>query len=437
MAPRRVLVVDDSMEMGRMIQAALGTLRIPLQVTLVPSGEEAQLEFSRHAFDLVISDVRLPGISGLELTRRLRNRHKSVRIIQISGLLDSSLKQQAIDAGADYFFSKPLVMPAFLEIIEKLLSLKKTGPLPPLDQPLLSTPPVVQKTPTQPLAKVVPRHTYQTDRMSEYLSTFRQSLGAQGVALLDDHAHPIFMDGELLGQDIDPVFWPTLMKTLENGDKLAGFLGVRIPESVYIFKGKLYHLVVSPLGGTFVVLVVFRSSPSSIRLAVASDEILAARTELEKLLADLGVAVHPPQSGSTLLADNSLDASITQRPPGEKVKPTSPLSSGAAPAIEPAESGRVTGQPASGDASQNVLNQPQPQPATAPPDAAADDKLAADLDLLLSGAEGKPDLADANAFWDTLLEKDETKRPISPGTLTFEQASQMGLGPQDSTAAKK
>ena len=456
MAPRRVLVVDDSMEMGRLVQAALGTLSIPVQVTLVPSGEEAQLEYTRHTFDLLISDVRLPGISGLELTRRIRNRHKSVKIIQISGLLDSTLKQQAIDAGADFFFSKPLVMPAFLEVIEKILSLKKTGPLAPsADQPP-EPPPVAQKPPTQPLSKVVPRHAYQTDRMSEYLSTFRQSLGAQGVALLDDHAQPIFMDGDLLGHNIDPVFWPTLIKTLENGDKLATCLGVRIPESVYIFKGKLNHLVVSPLGGTFVVLIVFRSSPTSVRLAIAADEILVARKELEKLLADLGVAVHPPHIDSTSTAETSRDASKTQSQPGEKPRPTSPLSPGntadTASPKAPVESGRIAGQPAPGDASQNVPNQALPQPATpqpvAPPpastppaslpqEAASDDKLAADLDLLLSGGEGKPDLAVANAFWDKLLDKDQSKRPISPDTLTFDQARQIGLGPQESSAAKK
>ena len=129
MAPRRILVVDDSMEMGRLVQAALSTLNIPLQVTLVPSAEEAQLEFSRHSFDLLITDVRLPGISGLELTRRLRTRHKAVRIIQISGLSDPTLRQQSMDAGADFFFTKPLDMPVFLETAEKLLASRKTGPL--------------------------------------------------------------------------------------------------------------------------------------------------------------------------------------------------------------------------------------------------------------------------------------------------------------------
>ena len=64
--------------------------------------------------------------------------------------------------------------------------------------------------------------------------------------------------------------------------------------------------------------------------------------------------------------------------------------------------------------------------------APVDEKMAADLDKLLSeSSTEKFDVAEASSFWDTLIENDETKRPLSPNELTYEQARQMGLTPED------
>lgn len=430
MAPRRVLVVDDSMETGRLVQAALATLNIPIQVTLVPSAEEAQLEYSRHAFDLLVSDVRLPGISGLELTRRMRTRHKAVRIIQISGLSDATLKQQAIDAGADYFFSKPLAMPIFLETVEQLLASKKTGPLSPAGQ---VSPPVSRGT--KPLAG--PRPPSQADRLADYLSALRQSLGAQGVALLDDQGHPLFHDGELPEKDLDPAVWPALVAALAAGEKVALYLGYRLPESVQIYRGKVFNLVASPLGGAFVVLLVFRVTRSSLRLAIASDEILAARKELEQILADMGVAVHPQAPGqSPERASENLR--VSARSVSRAVESSSPA------AVSPGDTSSLPAEPphpaplAPAAAPAAAVSAAEPaSPAKSPAadseqESAADERMAADLDKLLNGGgETKIDPSEANSFWETLVEKGEVKRPLSPDTLTYEQARQMGLAPED------
>jgi hypothetical protein len=64
--------------------------------------------------------------------------------------------------------------------------------------------------------------------------------------------------------------------------------------------------------------------------------------------------------------------------------------------------------------------------------APVDEKLAADLDRLLKGTgEEKIEPGDASSFWDALSEKEESNRPLSPDMLTYEQARQMGLAPED------
>jgi DNA-binding response OmpR family regulator len=422
MAPRRVLVVDDSMELGRMVQAALATLALPVQVTLVPSAEEAQLEFSRHSFDLLITDVRLPGISGLELTRRLRTRHKAVRIIQISGLTDTTLRQQSLEAGADVFFTKPLDMPVFLETAEKLLASRKTGPL-------ASQAGAAQAATAadRVSATAGSRASSQADRLAEFLSVLRQSLGAQGVALLDDHGHPLFHDGEIPDRELDAGIWGSLMSTLTAGERVALYLGNRVPESVYIFRGQVFNFVVSPLGGAFVVLLVFRSVRSTIRLSIASDEILIARKELEKILAEMGVAVHPPQ-GSARSGDGAQEFASALRPPTDKLTPApEPVSeTGPLPAPVSLEKSAPAGPAEAAPAPA------EPSLAEQLAQAPVDEKMAADLDKLMNEAsQDKATPVDASSFWDTLIEKDEIKPPLSPDELTYEQARQMGLAPED------
>jgi CheY-like chemotaxis protein len=81
----RVLIVDDQSEVRRLLRAGLVTLGPDIQVVDVPSGEEAILVISRQPFDLLIADVRLPGISGLELKTRARMHNPNLKLILITG----------------------------------------------------------------------------------------------------------------------------------------------------------------------------------------------------------------------------------------------------------------------------------------------------------------------------------------------------------------
>ncbi len=67
---KRILIADDALELGRLLQTVFLTLDPKLSIQVVPSAEEALLESSRKPIDLLVSDVRLPGMSGLDLVRK-------------------------------------------------------------------------------------------------------------------------------------------------------------------------------------------------------------------------------------------------------------------------------------------------------------------------------------------------------------------------------
>jgi two-component system, response regulator YesN len=82
-----ILLVDDQRDILRLIHATLDTLKQPeLKIFESPSGEEALLESSRHKIDLLITDYKLPGMSGVELMHKVRARNPEAKVILITGM---------------------------------------------------------------------------------------------------------------------------------------------------------------------------------------------------------------------------------------------------------------------------------------------------------------------------------------------------------------
>lgn len=104
MSGARVLVVDDESQILR-------SLRLILQghgfdAVVVETGEAALDEIGRRMPDVLLLDLMLPGIDGLEVCRRVRER-SSVPIIVLSARGEESMKVQALDLGADDYLTKP------------------------------------------------------------------------------------------------------------------------------------------------------------------------------------------------------------------------------------------------------------------------------------------------------------------------------------------
>ncbi|HBA86738.1 MAG TPA: hybrid sensor histidine kinase/response regulator [Geobacter sp.] len=118
----RVLVVDDSITTRTMEQSILVTHGFAV-VTAV-SGEDALEKSEAGSFDLIISDVEMPGMNGFELTRALRaaERYRETPIIIVSSLSRDEDKRQALQAGAQAYIVKGAFdQGMLLETVETLL----------------------------------------------------------------------------------------------------------------------------------------------------------------------------------------------------------------------------------------------------------------------------------------------------------------------------
>jgi response regulator NasT len=116
---RHILVVDDD----RLVLAALaeGLRGAGYRVTGVASGEDALANAARDRPDLALLDVRMPGMGGIELGRRLREEY-GVAFLYLSAYGDQDMVQQAVDEGALGYLVKPLDIQQIVPSIEAALT---------------------------------------------------------------------------------------------------------------------------------------------------------------------------------------------------------------------------------------------------------------------------------------------------------------------------
>lgn len=121
----KVLVVDDTLENRVLAQATLEDENY--QVVLAASGEEALAAFEREQPDCVLLDVRMPGMDGLTVCRRIRAIEHGVHtpIVFLTALRDVDTFDQAQEAGGDDFLTKPVRPNELLVRVQAALKLRR------------------------------------------------------------------------------------------------------------------------------------------------------------------------------------------------------------------------------------------------------------------------------------------------------------------------
>ena len=109
--PLKILVIDDEPPIRKLLR--MGLTAQGYEISEAPNGKES-LELLAQKPDLVILDLGLPDMEGLELLRMIRARNESVPIVVLSSRGDETGKVQALDLGADDYVTKPFGMEELL-----------------------------------------------------------------------------------------------------------------------------------------------------------------------------------------------------------------------------------------------------------------------------------------------------------------------------------
>lgn len=274
---KRVLIVEDALDLGRMLRLALETLDRSLSVRVIQSAEEALLELSgAPPVALIISDIRLPGMSGFDLLKKVRLRSPDSRIMLITGLSDEAVQRQAVEARVDRFMRKPIEMSEFLSTAAELLDLPS-----PAEMAARQTPPI------EAPAASAPR-----EDLPSLLTRLRRELGGALALLCDDHGRVVAQAGEISGLDFEHQWAPQIMAALSAAVKAARLVRSGLPKVVLGLHGDEQHLLLAPVGSYALVLVESHDH-SGLRTALAFESLLRAQEDLAAILTAMGVEFYP------------------------------------------------------------------------------------------------------------------------------------------------
>jgi two-component system, OmpR family, response regulator len=114
----KILVVEDDRTVGQYVLRGLSEQGF--QTDLVADGNEALNAASQGNFDLIVLDLRLPGMTGFEVLRTLRDRGNTTPILVLTAQDAVDFKVQALRAGADDYVTKPFAFEELLARVEAL-----------------------------------------------------------------------------------------------------------------------------------------------------------------------------------------------------------------------------------------------------------------------------------------------------------------------------
>jgi CheY-like chemotaxis protein len=116
----RILVVDDSEEVREVLRELLS--RHGYTVVTSPDGESGLVELESRTFDLAMVDLGLPGISGLEVAHRLKQRWPTTRVALMTGYGDRMGPEDASARGVDFVLAKPFSLDQLRSVVEHALA---------------------------------------------------------------------------------------------------------------------------------------------------------------------------------------------------------------------------------------------------------------------------------------------------------------------------
>jgi DNA-binding NarL/FixJ family response regulator len=264
----RILIVDDQRDISRLLRSALETVEKGLSVSEAASGEEAMLEATKGKIDLLITDFRLPGMSGVDLAKKFRARNPDLRVMVITGVSDNKSLDEIKASNPDAYFAKPVPMAEFLDAVERCLNMERTI-LP------------VGKPATAPLAE-------RTRTLADMLSDVRKAIGAQAVILLNERGQIKAEAGDIPDPSMILSLTSNLISVYTSAVKVSSVLG-NTGGDVHLFCGKTYDIFYVPLGPIHSLLFAGKDMAAFDHVTKKIDAINKSRDEILEALKKLGV----------------------------------------------------------------------------------------------------------------------------------------------------
>ncbi len=366
----RVLIVDDHQEIRTALRANLEALEVDLDLVDVPSGEEAIVEVVGTGIDLLIADIGLPGLSGIELYKKLKHTFPDMQVIIITGMEEEDLPQEITDTGAEAFFFKPLKMPKFLNAVRRTMGL----------DPVENDP--------EPLKKLTKQNL--DENVTERIADLRGELGAISILVIEREGIISAETGVVPDSIYESHVMPLLLQTFSITNKVSSFIGKDEPESVWYFSGDKYDLFWSHINTEYGMMVITNPVTQNNDLSWVLTTLDLAIQEVTQIIQGLTgtLAVKTKKSAKDTKASNA--------------KKKTPVKAELPKKKEKGANGSTKAKPVPKKKNKALEEEPEPDSA---------------------------DESEVHEFWKAATLETEIQRIDNPDSLSFEQAQKLGFVP--------
>jgi CheY-like chemotaxis protein/predicted regulator of Ras-like GTPase activity (Roadblock/LC7/MglB family) len=305
MASKHILIVHDEHSVAAFLKKVLERANQTYRVSVAYSGEEALSVFPQEQVDLMVTDFRMPGMSGLDLIRQVRTSSPDTRAILVTAYGSSTIEEEARSLGVVGYIAKPLKVDLLMKAVQRALP----------DEAM-----------SQPGLVVLSDDTF--EQITEQLEELRREIGAQSIHLSDMLGQRLAKAGGQLGPD------PSALLSLLAGGfatarGLAEYFGAGSALNLNFHEGARYEIYSANVGEDYFLAIVYDRKAQASRIGLVW---LYTRRAVENLVNTLAesTAVVPAQTldadfGSSLMAE--LDSAL-----GDGLEEARPAASVDAPA---------------------------------------------------------------------------------------------------------
>jgi YesN/AraC family two-component response regulator len=124
--PKRILIVDDESTLVFFLKQGLQESGIQCLVDNASSGEEALTKLTYNRYDVLITDLKMPGINGFTLLEVARSLHPDIRVILMTAFGSPEVQAEASRLKVDGYLTKPFPTAQLQDIVKTILAINST-----------------------------------------------------------------------------------------------------------------------------------------------------------------------------------------------------------------------------------------------------------------------------------------------------------------------
>ncbi len=118
---KKMLIVDDEETLTYSLYQSFIISQQDYEVVTAASGEEATEKLSETEFDLVITDIKMPGMDGLELLSLIKSKYPATEVIVMTAYGSLEKKEEALRKGARFYIEKPFEIKEMKQLVMEIL----------------------------------------------------------------------------------------------------------------------------------------------------------------------------------------------------------------------------------------------------------------------------------------------------------------------------